>query len=79
LALAAARSFEVEGTEGTTEREDKGGKEAEDEVASGGDLKLFGGEQGTRVEALGDPTSLLFKGVLGLRTGLPNGALILNK
>ena len=76
MALAAAWSYEVEGTEGTTEREDKGGKEAEDEVASGGDLKLFGGEQGTRVEALGDPTSLLFK---GLRTGLPNGALILNK
>ena len=78
-----ARSFEVEGAEGTTEgtdvddeREDMGSEEVEDEVAIGGDLRL-GGEQGTRFEALGDPTSLLLGGVLGLRTGLPNGALIL--
>ena len=78
-----AWSFEVGGTEGTTEgtdvgdeREDKGSKEVEDEVAIGGDLKL-GGEQGTRFEAMGDPTSLLLRGVLGLRIGLPNGALIL--
>ena len=81
MALAAARPIEVEGTGGTTdgvdvgeEREDKGSNE--DEVAIGGDLKL-GGEQGTRFEALGDPTSLLLQEVLGLRTGLPNGALIL--
>ena len=53
-----------------------GSKEVEDEVAIGGDLKL-GGEQGTRFEAIGDPTSLLLRGVLGLRIGLPNGALIL--
>ena len=78
-----ARSFEVDGAEGTTEgtdvgdeREDKGSKEVEDEVAIGGDLKL-GGEQGSRFEGLGDPTSLLVGGVLGLRVGLPNEALIL--
>ena len=81
MASAAARSIEVEGTGGTTEgvdvgeeREDKGSNE--DEVATGGDLKL-GGEQGTRFEGLGDPTSLLVGGVLGLPIGLPNGALIL--
>ena len=80
----------MEGAEGNADvgdEREEGNNEAEDEVATGGDLKL-GGEQGTRLEALGDPTSKLLgvlgdptslplAGVLGFRTGLPNGALIL--
>ena len=97
--VEGAESKEEEGVDEGDGREGEGNKEAEDdEVATGGDLKL-GGEQGTSFEALGDPTSmllgvlgdptemqlgvlgdpanLLLGGVLGLRTGLPNGALIL--
>ena len=86
LLVEGAAEGNPEGSDVGDEREEGGSKEAE-EVATGGDLKL-GGEQGTRLEALGDPigmllgvlgdpTGMLLACILGLRTGLPNGALIL--